>query len=242
MILANLRQRLTPADRTLVLSLLGRDEGGRLRQLGPPATDAEPDALLDDPRLPELLQRETGHTAPSAALFIYVMVRHALRGTGVDDLRLADYVGALVFEFGLRGRAWRIDTHDDAEYRYLVDILAAAESTPGRRGFLLCTHLGNFSLWLAGIFPDYIAERRARRGGPDLAYYEALGAHGFRLASDDRMAARFELTDVLGSAAARFAQIRVALNRLSDQTFFRFHGPGRLLRQVADEARFPPLA
>jgi hypothetical protein len=167
-------------------------------------------------------------------------VRHALKRSGLEDVRLADYVGALVFEFGLRDRAWRITEHDDAEYRYLVDILAAAEATPGRRGFLLSAHLGNFSLWLAGIFPDYITERRARRGGPDLAYYEALGAQGFRLASDDQLATRLDLADILANAAERFSEIRVALNRLSDREFFRVHSAGRLLRQVADDARFPP--
>ena len=79
-----------------------------------------------------------------------------------------------------------------------------------------------------------------RRGGPDLAYYEALGAHGFRMASNDALAERFDLTDILEGAAERFSEIRVALNRLSDEQFFRSHSPVRLLRQVTDEFRFPP--
>jgi hypothetical protein len=221
MILANLRQRLTPSDWDLVHTVLARGDDRRRNDLKHRAIREGPDALLDDDALPELLRRAPGQGAPSAPLFIYVTVRHALRRTGVDDVRLADYVGALVLEFGLRGRAWRISTHDDAEFHYLADILAAAESTPGRRGFLLGAHLGNFSLWLAGIFPDYITERRVRRGGPDLAYYEALGAHGFRLASDDELAARLDLTDILESAAERFSELRVALNRLSNEQFFR---------------------
>jgi len=40
-------------------------------------------------------------------------------------------------------------------------------------------HLGNYSLWLAGLFPDYIAARRSRKGGPDLPYYDELGRQDF---------------------------------------------------------------
>jgi len=240
MILANLRQRLTPSDWEFVHAVLARGDQRRRAELERRAVAEGPDALLDDAELPELLRRAPEHGQPSAQLFIYVTVRHALRRIGVDDVRLADYVGAMVFEFGMRGRAWRVATHDDAEYHYLVDILAAAESTPGRRGFLLGAHLGNFSLWLAGIFPDFITERRVRRGGPDLSYYEALGAHGFRMASNDELAERYDLTDILEGAATRFSEIRVALNRLSDGQLFRSNSPTRLLRQVTDEFRFPP--
>ncbi len=239
MILANLRQRLTAADHALVLQLLAGGHARRQRRLAERAAAEGPDVLLDDPELPALLEGLTGHTAPSAALFFYVAVRHTLRRRGLDDARLADYVGALVFEFGRRDRAWRIAPYDDDEFRYLTDILAAAEAGAGRRGFLLRAHLGNFSLWLAGLFPDHIAARQVRRGGPDLRYYEALGARGFRLASDDAHAAAFDLADVLGHAAERFAEIRVALNRLSDRRWFPGQSPDRLLRQAADAVDYP---
>jgi hypothetical protein len=239
MILPNLRQRLTADDHELVLTLLARGSPARRAWWSRRAEEAGPDALLDDPDLPGLLRDAPGYAAPSAALFLYVAVRHTLRRTGLDDLPLSEYVGALVFEFGWRGRAWRVSHHDDAEYRYLTDVLAAAESTPGRRGFLLRVHLGNLSLWLAGMFPDYVTERRARRGGPDFAYYETLGARGFRLASDDDLAAHLDLSQVFARAAERFPEIRIALNRLSDEILFRGHSAGRLLRQVRDEFRVP---
>jgi hypothetical protein len=198
-----------------------------------------PDTLLDDADLPGLLLDAPGYVSPSAPLFIYVAVRHTLRRAGLDDHRLADYVGAVVFEFGLRDRAWRVAAHDDDEFHSLADIIAAAEQHDGRRGFLLLAHLGNYSLWLTGLFPDRVTERRQRRGGPDFSYYETLGARGFRLASDDHFAARLELADVYARAADCFGAIRVALNRLSDEAFFRTPSPERLLRQVTDGLAFP---
>ena len=242
MILANLRQRLTPDDHRLVLAMLSRGEPGRRARLERRAAEEGPDGLLDDPELPGLLLHAPGYATPSAPLFILVAVRHALRRAGLDDRRLADYVGAMVFEFGLKDRAWRAAPHDDDEFHYLTDIVSAAEQNEGRRGFLLLAHLGNYSLWLAGLFPDRVAERRQRRGGPGFSYYETLGARGFRRASDDDLAARLDLADVYAHAAERFGAIRMALNRLSDEAFFRTGGTERLLRQAADAVAYPPRA
>lgn len=243
MILPNLRQRLTSDDRQLVLDVLAEGNAGRRRDLEQQAGAEGPDALLDEPDLPRLLRDHPGCAAPSAQLFIYVTVRHTLRDTGIEDLRLADYLGALLHDFGSRDRAWRIAPHDDDQFSTLADILASAVAAPGRRGFLLRVHLGNYSLWLAGVFPDRITAHRERRGGPGFRYYEELGAQGFRLAADDRYARELEVADVYTRAADLFAPLRVALNRLSDQAFFRsIASADRLLRQVRDDDRFPPRA
>ena len=199
------------------------------------------DDLLDDPDLPELLRAMPGYAAPSAKLFVYVVVRHTLRDVGVHHPDLADYVATLVLAFGMGTRASRVTAHDDREYRYLVDLVAESETVPERRRFLLRVHLGNYSLWQAGIFPDFVTARRHRRGGPGLDYYDTMGARGFRLASDDPQATALELADLYGMAADSFPAIRVALNRLSDETLFcSVHSPDRLMRQVSDVFRFPP--
>ena len=54
----------------------------------------------------------------------------------------------------------RIRRNDDESYGYHVDIVAdlAEQDGAGERGFLLQTHLGNYSLWLAGLFPDFTGE------------------------------------------------------------------------------------
>ncbi len=235
MILANLRERITAADVDLVVQVLAAGNAQRERTLWDAVQRDGIDRVLDVPGLPARLQAAPQLGRPSAALFIYVTVRHALRAAGVDDVRLSDYVGALVLEFGLRDRAHRIARFDDAVYRYLVDIVADAHAASGRRAFLLHAHLGNYSLWLAGIFPDYIAARRERKGAPGLQYYEALGARGFRVASDHRLARDYDLAGVFERAAASFPAIRIALNGLSDRLWFPgVHTPARLLRQVGD--------
>ncbi len=235
MILANLRERLTPDDIALAARLLARGDEGRCDVLERRAAQEGIDVLLDAPDLPELLRTAPGLASPSAPLFIYVIVRHALRAVAIDDARLSDYLGALVYEFGLRDRAARIARHDDEIYRYVADLVVDLDAASDRRGFLLRAHLGNFSLWLAGVFPDYITVRRERKGGPGLEYYEKLGAAGYRLAATHRLAYQHRLSEIYERAAGSFRQIRIALNRLSDRVLFpMYHSPDRLLRQVVD--------
>ncbi len=220
MIRANTRGRLKAADLQLVILLLSRGSAHRRAYLERRLTTEGPDPLLDAPDLLERMLAVRTMLVPSEALFFYVMVRHALRRAGIDDRDLADYLAALLLDFGQRDRAWRIDWNDDQRHRYLVDILADLDATAGDRRFKVMVHLGNYALWLSGLFPDYIAARHLRKAGPDVTYYDAMGRRGFGMASDHALAAEYGLDAVLRTAAERFPSVRGALNGVSDRVFF----------------------
>jgi hypothetical protein len=233
MIRADVRGRLTAADLELVVLLLSRGSAHRRASLERRLELEGPDALLDAPELLERLLAVRTMLVPSEPLFFYVLIRHTLRHGGMDDRELSDYLAALVIDFGRRDRAWRVDWNDDEQHRYLVDILADLESSDGDRRFKVMTHLGNYALWLAGLFPDYIAARRLRKGGPDLPYYDALGRRGFGLASDHALAREYGLMDVFHSMAERFPSVRGALNGMSDRVLFPGHmSTDRILRDL----------
>ncbi len=136
----------------------------------------------------------------------------------------------------MAGRAYRIGKSDEAEFFYLTDILGALERARGEQEFLLRVHLGNFALWLGGIFPDHITCRVQRRGAPPLAYYDELGAAGFRGAATMDLALRHGLGDVFLRFADEFSNARAALNSLSDGLFFPHPRDTveRVLREVKD--------
>ena len=233
MIRANTRGRLTAADLQLVVLLLSRGSAHKRVSLERRLASEGPDGLLDSPELLERLLTVRTMLVPSEALFFYVLVRQALRGAGVDDRDLADYLAALLLDFGQRDRAWRVDWNDDQRHRYLVDILADLESTDGARRFKVMVHLGNYALWLSGLFPDYIAARHLRKGGPDVTYYDALGRRGFGMASDHALASEYGLVAVLRAAAERYSSVRSALNGVSDRVFFpHFQSQDRMLRDL----------
>jgi len=233
MIRANARSRLTPGDLQLVVLLLSRGSAHRRAALERRLKAEGPDPLLDAPELAERLLAVRTILAPSEVLFFYVLVRHTMRGAAIDDRELADYLAAMLLDFGRRDRAWRVDWNDDQQHRYLADILLDLEASDGERRFRVMVHLGNYALWLAGLFPDYIAARHLRKGGPDVTYYDALGRRGFALASDHTLADRYGLDGVLRTAAERFPSLRGALNGLSDRLLFPGgHGAERALRNL----------
>jgi hypothetical protein len=233
MIRANTRSRLSAADLQLVVLLLSRGSAHRRASLERRLAAEGPDSLLDAPELLERLLAVRTMLVPSEPLFLYVLVRHALRQASIDDRELADYLAALLLDFGQRDRAWRVDWHDDEQHRYLVDILADIEASDGERRFRVMVHLGNYALWLAGVFPDYIAARHLRKGGPDVTYYDALGRRGFALASDHSLAERYGLGETLKLAAEQFPSLRSVLNGVSDRVFFpNFQSPDRTLRDL----------
>jgi hypothetical protein len=238
-IIANVRGRLQRNDAQLALRLVGRGSRAEYDRAEAALRDRGIDELLDDPRLLQgLLDSNQGWCA-SYPLFCYVVVRHALRSVGEQDRVLADYVASILLHFGLRDRATRVGAADDEAYTTLADLSGAVDGPDGRRTFLVRAHLGNYALWLSGLFPDYIEARHWRRGAPDLGYYEDMGRRGYSLAARHQLAHEHGLVPLYTMAAERFATLRVALNRVSDAHLFpNFHSAGRLIRQVRDEARW----
>jgi hypothetical protein len=88
MIRANTRGRLTAADLQLVILLLSRGSAHRRAYLERRLTTEGPDALLDAPDLFERLLTVRSMLLPSEALFFYVVVRHALRSSGLEICRI----------------------------------------------------------------------------------------------------------------------------------------------------------
>ncbi len=239
MILANVRSRMTREDAQLVVRLVARGSGRALDHAEGTLADEGLDPLLDDPRLQEGLVDSRQGAHASLPLFTYVVVRQALLAVGENDRMLADYVASILLHFGQRERARQIATHDDATYDTLASIGEAIDGGDARRSYLARAHLGNYALWMSGIFPDFIERRRWCRGGPDLDYFESMGTRGYRLAADHRLASEQGMAPLFATVAEKFPRLRVALNRVSDRLFFpNVHTPERLMRQVRDGSRW----
>jgi hypothetical protein len=238
MILANTRQRLTRDDAQLALRLLARGSSSTYAEAEEALREGGIDVLLDDRRLLASLLEAPQAAHASLPLFLYVMVRHALCSVQETDRAIADFVSSVLLHFGDYQRPTRIAQHDDQIYNTLAELLADAERGDPTRMFLVRAHLGNYALWLSGVFPDYIEARRWRRGGPDLEYFDELGRRGYELAAEHRLAQQYGLDGLYAAVAARFQRVRIALNRISDRTLFaHHHSAEKLMRQVTDEAR-----
>jgi hypothetical protein len=190
------------------------------------------DSVLDDPRVLNALLSARDVKAPPSLVF-YVLVRHALLEGGIGSRDTADYVASMVLAFARSTRVHRVSEGSHEEYRYLVDMVAKIADAPPREAFMLRKHLGDFSLWLSGLYPDFIQRRVQRRGAPPIRYYEAMGASGYDMASASPEARALDLDDVLSEVSTHFAGVRVALNRVSDRYLHPHGNPvNRLLREL----------
>lgn len=228
MIRPNVRVSFGRPEAEILVALAGPQGEARLREGGI-------DALMDDAALVRALLRRGGISAAPAPLVFYLLVRHALLEREIHDRQMADYTAAVLLEFG-RLTARPPEAEPLPQTLYLADILGELERARGEREFELRAHLGNLALWLAGVFPDYITHRVQRRGAPPIAYYDELGAAGFRSAAGMGSAIQYGMGDLFVRFADHFADVRSALNGLSDALFFPHPSDAieRVLREVSD--------
>lgn len=214
----NCRIQFSAEDVDFIVATLGRSAGDAdcLTRL---LTDEDTrDLILDDERLFNALLNHCGCLGVSSRLYFFVLVRRVLRSTGTDDRRVADYVAEVLTEFSEAERMrLQLPGSAPASFDYLFEMMGALQSADEQTGFLIRTHIGNRSLFMAGIFPDHIRTRAERRGCPDLNYYESLGQANFRAASDHRLARKYQLDDVLGTLSERFHETRLALNEMTER-------------------------
>jgi hypothetical protein len=186
-------------------------------------TDAETrDQILDDPALYRALLEQCGCLRVSMHFYFYVLVRQVLKGNGIEDRSVADYVAELLAEFSRSER--RRCLVNSSALEYFVDMLAALQTADDRTRFIIRAHIGDHSLFLSGVFPARIRSRAEDRGCPDLSYYEALGRANYRAASDHRLAHKYDLAPIFNRLADEFGTMRMALNDLSDRIFTLHEG------------------
>lgn len=238
MIVPNVRTTFDRSDAAFVVWLLARGDEAERERTRERLEEEGLDAILDDPRTFNALMATREFSSAHPGLVFYLLVRHALLESDVSDRVIADYLAALLVAFGHARRAFRPDA-ETRELLHLVDIVAAGDDASGERAFMLRAHLGEYALWLSGLFPDHITARVQRRGAPGLDYFEQLGATGYRMAADHTIARTHGLDRVYRECADTFPVLRVALNRIADRHLFPATGDRieRLLRQVSDGFR-----
>ncbi len=236
MIVPNVRQAFGRSDAAFLIWLLSRGAEQERDRLEARLSEQGLDSILDDPRTFNAIMAGREFSSARSELVFYVLVRHALLEEGITDLQLADYLAALLLTFGRSGRAFRVE-NGEREFHHLVDIVSAGNESDGRRAFLLRAHLGEYALWLSGLFPDHITARVQRRGAPGLRYFEELGSAGYRMASRYSDAERHGLDHLYSVCADAFRSLRTSLNRIADRHLFPARGDRieRLLRQVSDD-------
>ena len=220
MIRPNCRIQFTPSDIDFIRSVIG-DEGDSSDHLITLIEDADClDVILDDKRLLKEILNRPDYLKISPRLYFYILVRHVLKNSNIDDVNLTDYLAELLTEYAHSDRSKRPIAQDGQPVNYFTDVMAAMEKADDRMRFFIQLFVGNYSLFLAGFFPYYLRHRTQYRAAPRLEFYERLGSSNYRHASKNSLAKKYDLSDILIYLAESFGRVRLALNDLSERLVF----------------------
>ena len=219
MIQPNCRARFAAEDIEFILSVLGKKIGTAECLVKLLSDEDSRDLILDDDALVHALLERGGCLRVSSRFYFYILVRHVFRRAEIQNRAVADYVAEVLAEFASAERARCVLPGQVNPLDYFFEMLSALQTADDRTSFYIRAHIGNYSLFLSGVFPDRIRFRAEARGFPDLTYYERLGRTNFGVASDHRLAQRYELTEIYSTLSERFETTRLALNDIADRLF-----------------------
>ena len=217
MIRANCRARFTAADFDFIVRTLARSQTDQVSLVDLLSDVETRDSVLDHPRLVDAILNHCGHLRISSQFYFYVLARHVLQQGGIGDRKLCDYVASLLETFSRASQLQISESIGERVEQYIHDILIALTRATPEQAFLLRAHIGNYSLFISGIFHPAVAGQRSMRGGPDLEFYEQVGRTNYQLVASHATARRCELDDVFEGLADQFRDVRLALNQLSDR-------------------------
>jgi len=211
----NCRVQFTAEDIDFILSVLGLTAGSAETLVQLLADEDSRDLILDDESLLRAVLEHQSCLRISSHFYFYLLVRHSFRRADLKERPLADYVASVLAEFS---QVERTRCHVKGQpIDYFFEMLAALQTADDTTGFYIRAHIGNQSLFMSGVFPDRIRFRSERRGSPSLTYYEGLGSMNYRVASDHRLARKYDLDGIFNTLSERFHETRVALNDLRER-------------------------
>jgi hypothetical protein len=215
MIRANCRDRFTAADFDFVVRTLSRSPGESIT-LATLLTDADSrNSILDHELLVQAILAQPVHLSISPQFYFYVLIRHALKSAGMTDRGIADYVASMLEAFSRTARLRSPADPAGKPTQYISDLLLALQGANSLQTFLIRAHVGNYSLFLSGIFHENV-QHRTSRGAPDIEFYEQMGSQNFRAVVDHTVARSCELSRIFDDLSRHFHEVRRALNRVAD--------------------------
>jgi hypothetical protein len=152
---------------------------------------------------------------------------------GWPDLKVTEYVSNLLVDFTHVDRLYRIHSHGGARLDTVVDMLFEAEllleANSIDREREVHRHIGDFTLFMTGIFPEYL--RRLKTAGlihhkDFLVDYVKTGKRSYGIVAQFRVGTSKDQPPLFRKLSENFELcvtglgfVRTALDRLQDPTY-----------------------
>lgn len=128
------------------------------------------------------------------------------------DPALIEYLVEMLNRFVQTENVHQWPGEEDEEFHYIVDMLNVAVDAGDAETFQIFCHIGNYSLYLTGIFPDWVNHRHEVKKRPmDLDSYRTYGKTYYERAARHEMARRQQLQPVLTKLHHGYDLVRTSL-------------------------------
>ncbi len=139
------------------------------------------------------------------------------------QLRLRDndllfYLARLLVEFTFVDNLYRITGGSERQGEYLIDMLQQANETEMPEKKTCYKHVGDFSLFMLGMFPEYIARRKSALSA---SYYSDFGRIGYKAAG--QLESDVRRIDTYRKLADEFEPCVKSLRRVREYTTDPFY-------------------
>jgi hypothetical protein len=133
----------------------------------------------------------------------------------LNDQQVIIYLVNMLDDFVKTERVHSPPSVDDEEFHYVFEMIEASQSSSESERYRIFCHIGNYSLYLTGMFPDWIRYRHEHKNRPmDIEDYSDYGKTYFNKASKHRLARERHMEPVLKKLSKGYHLVRTSLEFL----------------------------
>jgi hypothetical protein len=123
---------------------------------------------------------------PLRRLFSELLYKHLIQAARLDDRQISDYVGDLLVNFTHVDNLYRLRNSKGRRLEDVAEMLIASNPLLEGRSFEyereVRKHIGDYTLFLAGLFPEYVARLNRKPFRMDsLIDYLKVGKESYRV-------------------------------------------------------------
>ncbi len=144
--------------------------------------------------------------------FFTAITKDVFEEEGVDESVIV-YVSNLLNKFISANRVYKVSEDDKERQNYISDMLKAADKGDSHRIYLTDVHIGDYSLFLTGIFPECPENNRFL----DKGFYFYFGKRAYKAASHSSRSKKLGLEKVFDELSSDFEDYAFLLNSVKER-------------------------
>ncbi len=141
------------------------------------------------------------------------------RLTGLlEDTQVSNYIANMLAQFIDSSRLFSTNDDEKKSLQYIVDMITDSLDSDNLEKFYIYCHIGNYTLFLTGMIPEYIKYRyESKRRLVDSHYYVGFGKTYYGLASEHTNAKKNRLTGTLSQLSEGFEAVSQVLSFMNKE-------------------------